>query len=320
MRPTQVENPEPLEEPQANSTILELPEGPVEPTGDTGPSAVEKREALRVKRKLKRQRQKLTRRLAKLTTEPNRQGDQGNEASGSRPKEAEPNKQQTPGPALTSAAKRGRSSPGEKSEAKRARKDGAQHGVPTFLEAARKGIVLTIAPMDSDENPVRATVGDRLKITKVIEDFIADSSPNIDIMAFSLRGESMKMTCADQKTMEIAKRVVGSISDPRANVMGYQCLGPGDRPPRKIYGVWVEHPVPQIDQFLKLLRDKNNWFNPKKLVVKATIPKERGTTFLIGVEPEIKTELGKRNFKLSYGAGRTAVFREKSKGQPKGGV
>lgn len=86
-----------------------------------------------------------------------------------------------------------------------------------------------------------------------------------------------------------------------------------------MYGVWVEKPVPSQDRLFKLLRNANDWLNLGKMVVRAEIPKERGTTFLIGVEPEIRTELEKRNFRLHYGVGRTAHFRAKSKGQARGG-
>ena len=58
--------------------------------------------------------------------------------------------------------------------------------------------------------------------------------------------------------------------------------------------------------------------NPKKMVVKAVIPKEKGATFLIGVEPEMRAELLRRNFKLRYGAGRTAHFKSKPKGRQAG--
>ena len=81
------------------------------------------------------------------------------------------------------------------------------------------------------------------------------------------------------------------------------------------YGVWVEDPVPTKTQLIALLRDANDWINPKKMVVKAIIPKGKGSTFLIGVEPEIRAELEKRNFKLQYGVGRTAHFRAKPKGR-----
>ena len=73
-------------------------------------------------------------------------------------------------------------------------------------------------------------------------------------------------------------------------------------------------PVPKKSQLLVLLKDANPWLQPKKMVVKAVISKEKGSTFLIGVEPEIRMELLRRNFKLQYGVGRTAHFKAKSKG------
>ena len=162
VRPTEGVQDE-FEEPQANSTILDPVEGTVEPSGETVPTAgtsVDKKEKLRLKRKLSRQRRKMTQRLANLSTNPDRQGDQSSAASGSGTQGAEPKTPKTPGTAGATAGKHGRSSPGETPADKRGRKDGDQPGRPSFVEAARKNIVLYITSMDAEENQMRATGGD----------------------------------------------------------------------------------------------------------------------------------------------------------------
>ena len=328
-QPTEVElrSQEQIEEPQANSTLLESVEVPDEPaqvgetgteTGKVGPEPTDSKERKRIKRRLARQRRVLTEKLSRLSTDPNRQGILGTEASGSRTKEAGPSNPQPSGSADSTAEKRGRSSPGENPGAKSARQEDTRPGPPSFLEATRKDIVLSIIPLDPEGNIIRATASDRMFIMEKIEQYIASKNPNINIIQFSLWGNTLKMKCLNQKTLEVVKRLVAPLKGPRSNLQGYQCLGPEDRPPLTTYGVWVEKPVPSKVQLIGLLRDANDWLNPKKLVVKATIPKEKGTTFLMGVEPEIKAELEKWNFKLHYGVGRTAHFRVKPKGQQRG--
>ena len=125
----------------------------------------------------------------------------------------------------------------------------------------------------------------------------------------------MRLGCLNQKTLDSVKRVVCPLKGPRGNLQGYRCLAPGDRPPLVTYGVWVGEPVIKKTQLLAIFADANKWVNPKKMVVRAVIPKGKGSTFLIGVEPEIRAELEKRNFKLQFGAGRTAHFKAKPKGQ-----
>ena len=328
-QPTEVElrSQEQVDEPQANSTLLEPVEEPVEPaedgetgteTGKVGSEPTDSKERKRIKRRLARQRRALTEKLSKLSTDPNGQGIQGTEASGSRTEEAGPSNPQPSGSADSNAEKRGRSSPGENPGAKRARQEDTRPGPLSFLEATRKDIVLSITPLDPEGNIIRATASDKVFIIEKIEHYIASKNPNINIKEFSLRGNTLKMRCLNQKTLEVVKRLVSPLKGPRSNLQGYQCLGPEDRPPLTTYGVWVEKPIPSKDQLIGLLRDANDWLNPRKLVVKATIPKEKGTTFLIGVEPEIKAELERQNFKLHYGVGRTAHFRVKPKGQQRG--
>ena len=329
------QNQAPLDEPLANSTVLDPAEEPDEPAmvGETGtaaefeqvdgpnvnPTVLDKRERQRIRKRLARQRRALTRNLAKLSTNPNGQGNQGSGASGNRNEGAGPSNPQTPG-SVKPRVKRGRDSPGvTKTEVKRARQEQARPGQSSFVEATRKGLVLTITPLDSDGNLIRAIEADRLIIMKEIEQYISLNRPNINITGCSLRGDSLIIRCLNQKTLETVKGVVSPLRDPRSNLQGYQCLGPGDSPPLTVYGVWVEKPVPTRVMLLKLLRDANNWLNLKTMVVKAEISKEKGSTFLVGVEPEIRTELGKRNFQLHYGVGRTAHFRPKSKGQSRGG-
>ena len=77
----------------------------------------------------------------------------------------------------------------------------------------------------------------------------------------------------------------------------------------------MANPVPKKHQLLALLKDANSWINPRKMAVKAVIPKEKGSTFLIGVQPEMRIELERRKFQLLYGVGRTAHFKAKSKGR-----
>ena len=229
---------------------------------------------------------------------------------------ARSNSTQPPGSAKQ-AAKRGRSSPGVQAEPKRPRQEDIPPGPLSFVEATRRDIVLSVTPLDSEGNQSRATTSDRLFIMKNIEQYISRKNPNINIIECSLRGNMIRIRCLNQKTLEVVKKVVSPLKGPGRNLQGYQCLGPGDRPPLTTYGVWVEKPVPKKAELIGLLWDANSWLNPSKLAVKAEIPKGRGTTFLVGVEPEIKAELEKRKFSLRYGAGRTAHFKEKPKGQLK---
>ena len=322
-QPSEVElrSQEQVEEPQANSTLLEPEDVPVEPAEDgetgteTGKVGSERKQ---IKRRLNRQRKAMTEKLSRLSTDPNGQGSLGTEASGNRNQEAGPSNPQPPGSADSIAEKRGRSSPGENPGAKRLRQEDTRPGPLSFLEATRKDIVLSITPLDLAGNIIRATASDKVFIMKKIEQYITSKNPNINITDFSLRGNILKMRCFNQKTLEVVKSVVIPLKGPRSNLQGYQCLGPEDRPPLTTYGVWVEKPVPPKDQIIGLLRDANVWLDPRKLVVKATIPKEKGTTFLIGVEPEIKAGLERQNFQLRYGVGRTAHFRVKPKGQQRG--
>ena len=170
-QPTEVEvrSQEQVEESQANSTLLESEEVPDEPAevGETGTEAdkvgsepIDSKEKKRNKRRLARQRRALTVKLSKLSTDPNRQGILGTEASGSRTKEAGPSNPQPSGSADSNAEKRGRSSPGENPGAKRARQEDTRPGPHSFLEATRKDIVLFITPLDPEGNNIRATASD----------------------------------------------------------------------------------------------------------------------------------------------------------------
>ena len=230
---------------------------------------------------------------------------QGAKSEGTKPGKAEP------------SGKRGRSSPGDRPESnKRKRQEDPLSGQLSFLEATRKDLVLSITPLDSDGNQTRATAGDKQFITEKVEQFIVSKNPRINILDFFLWGETLKMRCLNQRTLRVVREMVSPLKGPRGNLQGYQCLGPEDRPPLTTYGVWVQAPVLTKSQFVGLLRDANDWLNPRKLAVKAVIPKTGGSTFLIGVEPEIKVELERRKFRLPYGAGRTAHFKVKPKGQP----
>ena len=247
-------------------------------------------------------------------TSSNGQSTSGAAASGSSIRGAKP-KSSKPGTAEPSG-KRGRDSPVYRPESKKKRQEDPLSGQLSFLEATRKNLVLSITPLDSDGNQTRATAGDKQFITEKVEQFIVSKNPRINILDFFLQGETLKMRCLNQRTLGVVREMVSPLKGPRGNLQGYQCLGPEDRPPLTIYGVWVKAPVPSKAQFIGLLRDANDWLNPRKLAVKAVIPKAEGSTFLIGVEPEIKVELEKRKFRLPYGAGRTANFKVKPKGQP----
>ena len=114
----------------------------------------------------------------------------------------------------------------------------------------------------------------------------------------------MCIRCLNQRTLEVVKGVVSLLTGPGGNLQGYSCLGPGDRPPLTTFGVWVKAQILNRDQFIKLLRDANDWINPKSIVVKASIPIEgQGTTFLIVVDPNLRAQLERRNFILKYNSG-----------------
>ena len=100
-----------LEEPQANSTLIEPVDVAAVPADNTDAEIV-KRERKRAKRRQYRQRRSLTRSLSNLSTNPNGEGSQETVAGPS----------QTPGTAVPPAAKREKSSPDETSGPKRPRK------------------------------------------------------------------------------------------------------------------------------------------------------------------------------------------------------
>ena len=303
-----------LNEPQANSTLLEPVDAPAIPApvlaedadaeaGTEGPKSSEPLESgKRRRQRLARQRRKLSASLSRLST-----GD------GPQDSEAGPSNTQTPGIGAPNS-KREKTSPGETSKPKRPRREESHPVQPSFAEAARSAIFLNIVPLDSEGKEIGATAGDRKFIVEKLELYIARSNPNINILEFSLKGKSLRLKCLNQKTLESVKSVVSQLKGPRGNLQGYQCLGPGDRPPLETYSIWVDNPVPQKARLLAILYDAHNWLNPKKMVVRAVIPKNKGSTFIIGVQPEIRTELERRNFQLHYGAGRTAHFKAKSKG------
>ena len=288
-----------LEEPLANSTLVEQAE---EGSNPSVPRLGRQR-----RRRLQRERKRLQTRLARLTVEPN--------SGGSQVPEAGTSIGQTPEHGSLSAKRPKTDSSGATPEAKRAREGGSPAEKPSYAAASRGALSLKIVPLDSAGNDVRPSLDDRHFIVSKLEEFIVRNSPNIIISEFSLKGDHLRLGCHDQRTLDSVKRVVCPLKGPRGNLQGYRCLGPGDRPPLVTYGVWVGKPVPKKGQLLALLRDANTWLDPRKMVVKAEISKEKGSTFLIGVQPEIRKELLRRNFKLHYGVGRTAHFKAKSKGQ-----
>ena len=317
-----------LEEPLANSTLLEKADeaagtatvGETDDSvgtaavglaeteaGEEGSKPSVKSERKRIKRRRGRNQRALNKSLSKLPTKPNGQGNQD--------PEAEPSNTQPSGIVVPPTGKRGKDSPGEVSESKRPRREESHPVQPSYVEAAGNALVISIVPLISEGNEIRATAGDKQFIVEKLEQFIASSNPNINITDFSLRGNILRLRCLNQKTLECVKSVVCPLKGPRGNLKGYQCLSPGDRPPLVTYGVWVEKPVPKKTQLFAIFQDANNWINPKKMAMKAVIPREKGTTFLIGVDPEMRAELERRNFQLHYGVGRTAHFKTKPKGQ-----
>jgi len=323
---------EQFEKPQGNSTLLDSAEVPVEPAedgetgaeagrGDSEPSQVSREEKKRIMKRARRKRIAMTKKLARLSTNQNGHGSQGTDASSIRTKEAEPSNPQPSGSAKH-AAKRGRGTPGEIPKTKRVRRhEETQPGLSSFAEATRKNLVMSITPLDLDDNPLRATNGDCEYIMKMMEKYIAKYNPKINIKGLFIRGDNLQIKGSNQKTLDVVKSVVCPLKGPGDNLSGYQCLGPGDRPPLTTYGVWVRDPVPATEMFMKLLRDANPWIKPEQLIVKTVIPKSKGpnspgSTILVGVTSEIKAELEKRKFKFNYGCGRFAFFGTKSKGQP----
>ena len=288
-----------LEEPLANSTLLEQAK-------EGCKSSVPVSSGKQRRRRLNRQRKRMQARLAKLTVKPNGDGSQVPEAGSS--------SAQPPDDDNLSAKRQKTGNSGETPEPKRPRQGGSPPERRSYAAASRRALFLIIVPLDSEGNDIRPTLGDKHWIVSKLEEFIARTSPNINITTFSLRGEHLRIGCRDQRTLDSVKSVVCPLKGPRGNLQGYKCLAPGDKPPLVTYGVWVERPVPKKSQLLVLLKDANPWLQPKKMVVKAVISKEKGSTFLIGVEPEIRMELLRRNFKLQYGVGRTAHFKAKSKG------
>ena len=289
-----------LEEPLANSTLVEQDK---EESNSSVPVISAKQRQRRAYRKRKAMQAKLNR----LTLKPN--GD------GSQVPEAGPSSAKSPVHDSLSAKRQKTGNSGETPEPKRPRQGGSPREKPSYAAASRRALFLRIVPLDSEGNDISPGPDDRNFIVAKLEDFIVRTSPNIIINEFSLKGDHLRLSCLDQRTLDSVKSVVSPLKGPRGNLQGYRCLGPDDRPPLVTYGVWVAKPVPKKNQLIALLKDANSWINPMKMVVRAEIPKEKGSTFLIGVQPEIRMELLRRNFKLHYGVGRTAHFKAKSKGQ-----
>ena len=192
---------------------------------------------------------------------------------------------------------------------------------PTFAEAVGRNICLMVIPLDTNDNQVGAVADDRIFMEMIENNII--KAPNVRIKNIRRKGLGLEIECLGPGSVDFVKGVISPLKGPRSvkNRKGYLCLGPGDRPPLKIYGVWVERPILPKKSFVELLKHANEWLKPHPLHIIRVCRKEvggetKGATFLVGVEPELKAELEKRNFKLHYGAGRTAQFKEKPK--PKG--
>ena len=191
-----------MEEPLANSTLLEQADEAVgtaavgETDDSVGTAAVGlaeteadeegskssvKRERKRIKRRRGRKQRALNKLLSKLTTKPNGQGNQD--------PEAEPSNTQPPGIVVPPTGKRGKDSPGEVSESKRPRREESHPVQPSFVEAAGNALVISIVPLNSEGNEIKATAGDKQFIVEKLEQFIASSNPNINIIQFSIAGD-----------------------------------------------------------------------------------------------------------------------------------
>ena len=327
---------EQFEEPQGNSTLLEPAEVSVElvedgnsesPAGRVGPEPAQTKQQKRAaKQRRYRQWKTLTKQLSKLSTNPTGQGNREGSASGSSITDAEPRSAnpQPSGRADSIAAKRGRTSPGANPQSKRLRRrEETQPGLSSYANTTRKNLFLSIIPLDLEGSRIGATDSDRLFLTEVLERFIAANSPNLNIDGLSLNGDELTLRSLDQKTLEVVKKVVCPLKGPESNLKGYLCLAPKDKPPRTTFYVWAEEPLIAKDQFINVLKDKNNWIDPKKLTVKTRIPKPsvnpKGATYVIGVESEMETELKRRKFNIRYGVGRSAIFKKSKRQLTRGG-
>ena len=172
-------------------------------------------------------------------------------------------------------------------------------------------------------NTIGAVADDRTYIMEMIERKITSGTPKVVIKNIYRQGLGLKIDCLGPNALDFVKRVISPLKGPSkiTNRKGYQCLGPGDRPPIKVYGVWAEKPILTKQKFVELIMHANEWIKPHMFhVVKACHKKiggdTKGVTFLVGVTPELKAKLEGCNFKISYGAGRVAHFKDKPK--PKG--
>ena len=202
-------------------------------------------------------------------------------------------------------------------------REGPLPGRLSFAEAASKSVSLVVTPLDLNGNTIGAVADDRTYIMEMIERKITSGTPKVVIKNIYRQGLGLKIDCLGPNALDFVKRVISPLKGPSkiTNRKGYQCLGPGDRPPIKVYGVWAEKPILTKQKFVELIMHANEWIKPHMFhVVKACHKKiggdTKGVTFLVGVTPELKAKLEGCNFKISYGAGRVAHFKDKPK--PKG--
>ena len=214
-------------------------------------------------------------------------------------------------------------SPKNKSKQEGDDREGPLPGRLSFAEAASKSVSLVVTPLDLNGNTIGAVADDRTYIMEMIERKITSGTPKVVIKNIYKQGLGLKIDCLGPNALDFVKRVISPLKGPSkiTNRKGYQCLGPGDRPPVKVYGVWTEKPILTKQKFVELIMHANEWIKPHMFhVVKACHKKiggdTKGVTFLVGVTPELKAKLEGCNFKISYGAGRVAHFKDKPK--PKG--
>ena len=212
-------------------------------------------------------------------------------------------------------------SPENNSNSEGRNQEGPPPGRPSFAEAAKKSVFLVVTPLDLKGNIIGAVAEDKTYIMEMIERNITSKTPKI--VNIHKQGLGLRIECLGPRAIDFVKGVISPLKGPSklTNRKGYQCLGPGDRPPFRVYGVWTEKPILSKSKFVELILNANEWIKQHMLhVVKACHKKiggdTKGVTFLVGVTPELKAKLEECNFSLNYGAGRVAHFKDKPK--PKG--
>ena len=332
--PEAVRSPELMGGPLAHSTPLGKPtknladSAKAEEAESEAGSQMDKAARKKAKRRRHREKKRLISQLAKLSTVQNipessrTASKRGRNSSGNNKSEhSEP------------APKRGKNdndpnsgrgnSPENNSKAEGRDQEEPPPSRPSFAEAAKRSVCLVVTPLDLKGNTIGAVAEDRIFIMEMIEKNITSGTPKIVIQNIKKQGLGLRIECLGPEALDFVKGVISPLKGPSklTNQKGYQCLGPGDRPPFRVYGVWAERPILSKSKFVELILNANEWIKQHMLhVVKACHKKvggdTKGVTFLVGVTPELKAKLEECNFRLNYGAGRIAHFKDKPK--PKG--